>query len=594
MAETMLGLAGHRVALFYECRWAAGEPGQDERFVSPADLAPLAVKPGLLSVTFDQVAGRSADLAWIDPQRLAAENQRSLSGAVIWQAQSLAISHDLHPAIRSILGSVTADGALNGDGAIGATAPGCYRLTDRARTLFAGRYRAGAAQDAKRRDGFVLKLGPSAARRIGAGPDQALHVQLEDVAFLAFRTGIGIAVVEAVIEMPGDHAAATAVLIEATHLLSDERRPPLLSWAESQSKRGAFHISDLLNALLRDAGFDVAGGRRMFSYATAITRGEADRTQIREIAFRLSRHYNYTYAPQLAESGTRIIEPFINVVHAMSLEGAATLVTLPAAEAGDDAAGDAAPEFLSNWIATAYRHVYLPIVIVAYHEQLALLDLAQSTAIDLDFDRLQEKQVAALQRLCQRFLAFRLRYRPAVVSFITMHNEFSDKLRQALGIEVLSQKAAQDAIEADTCVTRFVAERDAAAAAIAAAASEKRRKELKAAETKRERRWAWHGTLVACLLAILAVLNFTEQMSETPASFVQSGFDWSALKPAEQIKLIGLLVAIICGIFGGYINWFRLRHTHSDDELLEEAKSDQAMERRGRGRRNAEPDVKRE
>jgi len=586
-------LISHRVALFYECRTE-----------NPGSLGALS------DVAFEQVAAASGNLNWINPARLASDDQRSLLGGRIWQHEALTVSHDLHPAIRSIFTGPSKDDT--------APTPCCYRLTDKARNLITGLYAPAAPGSpstipakATRKRGFIINLGPKAASRIGMDSQSTLAVYLVEVTFLCFRTGVGIAVVEVEIDIPQNHPAPLAVLIEAAHLLSDERRLPLLTWKPAEaktdttdmagagpavlpvtaapgkavtSKKDRFHLSDLLRPLIGDGGYQILGGRRIFSYTTAVTHSQVKPERCREIAFRLSRHYNYAYAPQLTGSGTEIIEPFTNVIHATSLEGAATIVTLPAEQQPDGSI----PEFLTNWFDTAYRPAYLPIVIVAYHEHLALLDFAQSAAVDLDFDKLADTQIAALKRLCHRFLAFRLRYRPAQVSFITMHNEFSNGLRRALGSESLSQKAAQDAIEAEMRLSRHVAELEAMENEAAQERSERRRKELRAAERKREHRWAWHGTLVACLLAILAVLNFTEQMSETPATFIQKGFAWSALEASDRIKLIGLAVALICGIAGGYINWFRLQQGHGEDEVLEDAKRDQFVERPSKGRRTDE------
>lgn len=579
MAGVTLGLASHRITLFYECRLGGAE-----------------IKAAVPTVTIRQAATGSEKLDWLDPQRLDPGAQRNLGDQKIWRYGPLTVSHDLHPATRSILATAVDSGADSASDPSAAVKgkPGCFKLTDQARHLLSGGYRP-AKTDAPKADapdqGLVLRLVPQMAQRIGLVTGSDLTVHLQEVMFFGFGTGIGLAVIEVEIVLPTEHAAPLTVLIEAAHLLSDERRsrPPLLTWADNSGKPARFHLSDLLRPLLQPAGYAVSGERRIFSYTTAVTTG-GDGEQCRDIALRLSRHYNYAYAPVAIASGTEITEPFVNVVHATSLEGAATLVTLPT----DGQQDGSQPEFLTNWLAAAYRPAYLPIAIVAYHEHVALLDLAQSAAIELDFDALPEAQIAELRRLCHRFLAFRLRYRPAQVSFITMHNEFSNSLRRMLGIEPLSQKAAQDAVEAELRLSRHMAERDAALAEAERKHNERRRKEVKVIERKRERRWAWHGTLVACLLAVLAVLNFAEQMSETPVTFIRGGFDWSGLDVAQRIKLVGLFLAFLSGIAGGYINWFRLRQGDADDELLEEAKTDQAMERTAKARRQGSEEKKKE
>ncbi len=457
----------------------------------------------------------------------------------------------------------------------------------------------------RRSGGLFLGLGSLAARHLGLDPDIRLPVRLEQISFLPFRTGIGIAVIELRVLLHGNPAPAEKLLIEAVHLLADERRsrPRRLSWDDGEVSDGereiqAFHLSDLLRPLLAGAGIEVMGERRVFTYATAVARQHCPPAARQDIAFRLSRHYNYTYDPGLRDPGLRdrglggseelFYHPFTNVTHAVNLEGAATLIDLPedrSGRDGDDSPASGSPEFLSNWVETAYRPVYLPIVIIAYHEYLALLDLAQTAAMDVDFSNFTDRQAADLQRLCHRFLAFRLRYRPAQVSRITMHNTFSDLVRQALGIEQLSRKAAQDAAEAERRLSQHaahLAEKAREAAKREAALQRAAQREI---EQQRERRWAWHGALISGLLAMLTVLSLVKQISEYAETrwgeaytSVTGAYHLQDLALRDIVTLAGFVIAALSGAIGFWVARGRLGSGHDMSEEVEEDSQDHMLD----------------
>ena len=499
-------------------------------------------------------------MALLDASRLAADSPRSLSERHVWRLAEPTLSGDLHPVAKAILRGSTDERP---------EAATSLRLTEHGINLLDGLYRAGRATDGRDSGGEAAGLGlhltKSVGDYLGLDPAASVPVKVDNVTLLPFRTGIAVAVVELRLVAQAGRAPSLALLIEAMHLLGDERasRRPVLSWTGTAEPR--FRFSDLVRALVAGVGLSVEGGRRIFSYACAVIDGTIGAEAKREIAFRLSRRYNYVYDPDVQGKDAVFLAPFNNVTHALSLEGAATVVDRPGA-----GAAKGLPEFLSNWLAVAHGPVYLPIAVIAYHEHLALLELAQEAAVEIDFERPTAAEFHALTRLCQRFLAFRLRYRPAQISRITMHNSFSEHVRLALGNDTLAQKAAQDAAEAERVLAGLA------------------RARIERSERDRERRWAWHGAFLAGLVALMAVLGLFGEVQEMATKIFgaengvakvqvvtdaqrQIEASWRERLVENWPTVATSFVALILGVLSGIISWSRLRHgEHAEAEAEKE------------------------
>ncbi|HUH83470.1 MAG TPA: hypothetical protein VLX85_02610 [Stellaceae bacterium] len=537
MTSPGAGLHDHRIALFIECRAVVGDEVKRLPALGFADLARQAGAP-----------------RWIDPARLDPKGKRSLAERKLWDWAPFAISHDLEPSISAILAAAPAP-------VIPAKA-GALKLSEYGRHLLAGRYRPGPEDPGgPHPQRLVLTLGPASLRRLERDPKTALELRIEEVALIPFATEVAILLVEVKLVLVAGGALDAPLLTEAVHVLSDERppRPPCLHWSPLPDEPPAeFRLSDLLQPLFGDRAIRLRRERRIYSYCTALLADPLSESDRHELAFRLSRRYNAGYAPRPESGGTEFYQPFVDVLHAASLEGAATIVNAKTRETGD-----AAPEFLTNWLGTAYGTAYLPIVLVLFHQHLALLDLAQQAAVDIDFSQFEEVQADELRWLCDRFLALRLRYRPAQVSGITMHNRFADCLSRSLGLDALSRKAAQDAFEAEASLSRYAAER----AADATAAAQKR-------EAARERRWAWHGAIISAALAVLAVLSLTKGLGET----VRPAYEWlahgKAMSKTDMVNLASLALAFFLGAIGFFVTRGRVAAPHeAATEINEQAET---------------------
>jgi hypothetical protein len=506
-------LKAHRIGFLFECSGVT-----DEAWAA------------LAHVTLGEVAPFAGALDWLDPDRIEpGSSERPLRARPVWLRKELPSSEDLHPSVRAILDAFPQ--------AESQQAPAALGLSDYSRNLVAGRYRRlppVAAGTHRGWTGAVLTLGEAAVRRLGLAAPAQLQMHIDEVGVFVFRTGVGIALVEASFSAANQAVPSPELLIEALHLVSDEQRAASLRWADAGAGEGSgFRLSDLLRPLFAGNRIGPVGRRRVYSYTAALIEGDIDPGAQQDIALRLSRHYNYSYTPETF--GTEIYRPFAPVVHALSIEGAATVVDLsPAPNDASASATGLPPDFLVNWIENAHSRAYLPILLVAFHEYLALLDLAQSAAVDVDFRGFTDREATALQRLCDRFLAVRLRYRPPLVSSITMHNSFHELVRRVLGLDALSRKAGQDLVEAELRLSRFAAERE------------------RRAREAAQHRLAWHAAFIAGALSFLVVNGIFRQIAELIQSV--SG------KANIIVEAAGIGLGVLAAAAGAFAVWHGARH----------------------------------
>src|SRR5262245_49592926 len=158
-----------------------------------------------------------------------------------------------------------------------------------------------------------MHLTKSVAAYLGLDPAAPIPLKIDEVTLLLFGTHAGVLVVELRLLTNAGKGPLLPTLIEAMHLLGDERqsRRPMLTWTAAKSER--FRLSDLLRPLVKSAGVSVETGRRIFSYVSAVVDGTIDPAVKREIAFRLSRRYNYIYDPDIQGKEALFLTPFNNV-----------------------------------------------------------------------------------------------------------------------------------------------------------------------------------------------------------------------------------------------------------------------------------------
>jgi len=526
----------HRIHLFYEFR-----------------CDPVGAEASLPRVTLAEVTL----LGWVHPER-AAQNS-------IWEWAQWDVSPSLHPFVRGVLNSFGGEPVP--------PEPLCLCLSAEGLNLLRGRYRRPSPRSADEgrmaagRDGLVLALprqhdlpeevlaqapwvvlDPARPDTVGAS------VQLDHVRLHLFRTGIGLIVVTMRIAAHATGAAplAAGALVSALPLLTHERRQPCLGWTDTWSDpRARFHPRPALAAMIAPAGCTAGQWDRSYSYCAVVWEQPIAADTAREIAFRLSRHYSMRYRPGPGMQGTEFVAPFENVVHALSREGACTLINGTA-----DAAGTTA-ELLATWTTQAHPQVYLPLQVAAVHELVALLDMAQDASRRIPADPRAPLATGPLRELCSRVLAFRLHYRFAQVSSITMHDLFFEAASRALGLRDISEKINRDL----TAIERRLVEEERDEAEIA------RRRRLDADKRAREDIERRHATWAGLSSAGLAYLT----ISAVAASLIRfvptlASGEWTRELAAETV---GQLLAFAAAIFGYRYATRHQRYGMSEAEHIE-------------------------
>lgn len=537
-AEITADAANHRVHLFYD--FAFEGPIADQ-------LTGLHLK-------------QAASPGWVHPDRLALQAKRAIGTTAVWEWATWSLSPDLHPTMRQVLDSRRADADED-------PTPHCLRWTQNAAALAAGRYRF-APGERQADTGMVLAVARSPRLAKLADVDSVLidggdaglcvPVTIEDVTLHAFETGVGVVVVslrlvarQHGIRIPPD------LLVELVPRLGDERRGPAFGWRDGWNASGAprFAIGDLVRRMVEPAQCRIVTRHRIYSYCAVAASAAMPEAGMRDLAFRLSRHYSAVYHPHSDMPGTMFAQPFQTVLHAASREGGCTIV-MPMPPEGDEPV-----EFLQEWLVQAHTHVYLPLQIAAFHEYVALLGMAQGAGQHIDAAGRDPKTVASLRKLSHRFLVFRLRYRLLQVSMITVHEMAWAATTAALGIEALSTKIARDLVEVERHLLEVI-EDDRL---------ELSRREL-AAERRRERSTAWFAGVVGGAIAYITMASFGDHLSE----LVKDSSQFVKLRE-EILDRADLAVRLVCqglGVllagFGAFYALRSQRGGHDERKHIEE------------------------
>jgi hypothetical protein len=237
------------------------------------------------------------------------------------------IGDDLHPSVVTALrGCELASGSE-------AAGVGCLHLSARGRAILNGDW-AGPRGDPRDnpdylgRRGLAINLGPDGRRRIeeasGTPSAEALVITIADVTLLTFGSTLGLAIVQC--ELQGD-IVLLAALQETVHIIAHSGRHGSLAWACQTKPVAQFTLSEVVGCLLESAGCAPQLWNRLYTYTFALLAPFTNDPRVIETAaWRLSRHYTdaYNFGPD-AKRGGVIFRPFDDVVHAASIEGAATL-----------------------------------------------------------------------------------------------------------------------------------------------------------------------------------------------------------------------------------------------------------------------------
>jgi hypothetical protein len=483
-------------------------------------------------------------------QRSASTQERP-----VFQRSTLDLSTDLHPAARAAL----TDGAASGEGLP------CRSLTDHGKRLLNGDLARPPGDPRGQADyvsgtGLALPLQKSARERIVAagGVDEAvIKVRVEALHLVAFGSETGMALLHLKITTPSK--LVLAHVLEVQHLLSNATRSRSACWACEAKPEGRFTVLQLVQSVLSAADCASTPWSRLFTYTYAqLGERPVDDASLAVAAWRLSRHYTGAYAPGPDyAAGTNMSRLFEDVLHAASMEGVASL-TIPTTI------------FMQEAFAGRVRSCYLPLAILGLHEHVQLLDMASAASKAFFLAgpgrELGQDTARALRELVDKFLSFRLRYRLAVVSDITMHNRFYAAVRAGLEVEALTNKLAGDAADAMRALQdrhgRLLGERN--------------RRERRARE-RRERQRAWALGLFNGLLVWLTSMALFKEVRDVVLHW---GWLPEWLHGDKVPAWLGgdtapAVLAMALGLFSGGMTALRHYEAHAGtDELDEELTAD--------------------
>ena len=288
-----------------------------------------------------------------------------------------------------------------------------------------------------------------------------LHLCVAAIRLHVFATGKGFAVVTVTIEAAGGPPNALE-LLEAQNALGRVNELAWLNAAGDGTPLAAFALLPLVRRLAQGAAARSTAGERVSTYAFARLEEATTAAEADLYGLYLARHYTTDYAVATTIEDVERVGAFETVRTAVANEGAATIVARPAEMV-------ALPPFLERFrTATFHRH-YLPIALLALHEQAFLVD--RTSRATLDPAALgQPAALDTLRALLGDALSFRLGFRFSEVSYISMHNEINRAFRTVMSLDRMLRDLGDDV----TVIEGFLSFRAEKARAQAAHVMERR------------------------------------------------------------------------------------------------------------------------
>lgn len=421
----------------------------------------------------------------------------------------------------------------------------CWQLSDRGLRLLNRGPERGAGRPRRM---LASPLRPSAGRRVasavGATTIEAIEVRVDGLKLFGFRTGVGIA--ELVVRLrplddngkrlgDGDEIAAEA-LIEGLRILSRQNEVVWIGAAASDATAAPTFSStfSLGGAVAALAGSSSDDHPRIYSLTFARLRDPAEERALDDLASRLARRYSrdYKLAPGVSVGVT--VGAFESTRTTIAQEGAAILVAPPAG-------GAPLVPALRDFGAGPFAGCYAPACLLAAHEHAFLGRIGTLVG---GWPKAREDRAVTRQRLVaarDRSLFFRLTFRFAEISAISMHNDAYRGFRAARGLEPMLQQLAGDMAEIDGYLKTELEERAAVAAA-----------EL-------DRRFRYIAVTTVAIGAFIAGVQGFSVVADILADALAA--PGTPPEPARWPHLAAIGLAVLGGVVAGIIAQRRLSET---------------------------------
>jgi hypothetical protein len=511
-------VSDHEIHIFYEI-----------------DGLPPSVGPALKLATLTH----GTALGVPDDQKTALRDR--YGDKAIWKrASDPAAGEDFHEHIRDIVGGRREDLAT------------FWTLDETARHFVesASLYEEATEPKARVKKRLVLTFSKAAKQRLAAHTINIsqLVVTVEAINLALFQTGHGFAIATVAFGRL-DRAKITALeLVEAQAAIG---RFNEVTWVDAKIGSAVagtpFTLGQLVRRLaLGDTSKTIKAGR-VATYTYAQFNHPAPVWERDAFALHLARHYttDYVIAPDV--KGVALVGDFETVRHAVALEGAATIV-------GPTPAAPDLPKFLENFKTVTFRRHYVPIALLALHEQAFLVQRTSASVISKAEMGEHPKTVERLRDLREASLTFRICYRFSELSYITMHNALNLAFRQVLHLDKMLEELASDVADVELHLRTVKDEED------------------RRIEQEKHRRYYWTSVTGGAALAGLTAFTIIKETGEL-ALHRNEHVGWSAAAIG-----IGILVTAIAA-FIGYLKGPALHGSEHGGHLTVHAMLDHMIER---------------
>ncbi|MEP3523995.1 MAG: hypothetical protein ABJN24_01070 [Hyphomicrobiales bacterium] len=335
------------------------------------------------------------------------------------------ISPDLNPALRELLQGKHVD-LLR-----------CWCLEPKAEQFFKKFNLYEESVDVAERSNKELWLNWSAAakERLTSANTQVNPVKLcfKQLRLWVMGTATAFAELHLSIATTDGTDVATPHMMEAVAALSRHNK---CRWYDQKSGKLACSRTITLGSLIRALALGHANtetlSRRVPSYSFIRLKEQLQPAELDKVAGFLSRRYTDAYEFDVASNNVSLLRDFKNLRHAISEEGAATVIN-------PDENGEV-PSFLENFQSSVLASAYSPIALTLWNEQSFLT----RGRVKVLKTRSEQASVDELTGLMDDALLFRLFYRHAHASDISMHNDFSSAFRKVLGLDKKLEELQKD------------------------------------------------------------------------------------------------------------------------------------------------------
>lgn len=348
---------------------------------------------------------------------------------LVWEIEKPRFSRALHPEVRTLLAGDDANRCV------------VYRLRPNFRSVGNALHALVYGSD---NQNLTVRMSATASNRLTRAGHQdvsRLSCELRSMRIFKFRSGVSVADVD--LKLSEDKVSG-AVLEEFLHAISHSGR---MFCADTPDGSGRdFALTGLIQALLLTDQAQAARPRS-FTVSCAIVPEGSEDDEVDGLTVNLAKHYTSDYRlDDLEHVNVQFRRPFMGTRRAVAAEGAAIVRKLDGTS------------FSADYCNGSFAPSYVPLTIMAIHEQAAWAMLTRQASQWPELDPPNQVQIEDLKTIHKRALQLRTAYGSMRVSGIADHDDWFEALSASMRIPQMKHAMTED-LAATEAVLRFEAER---------------------------------------------------------------------------------------------------------------------------------------